>query len=504
MKLNFDSRRCLPQRIILQAGGLALVGLLILTGHVRADDDPASSADPSSPPTAHQPPPLPVPATFKHPGLLNSMEELQFIKQKITAVEEPWKSAFEQMKGSKWADLKYTPHPHETCCSGFFGAGGGAGGTFDESDDANAAYTQALMWIFTDNEQYAQNAVKILNAWQILQGHGGGNWWLQAAWEGSEWPEAAELIRATYPKWSPDDIAKFSAMLDRAYLPVLHKQMGYGNRELAACNAMMAIGVFNNDRAAFAEGMAHWVSYVPCWIYMTSDGPAPRKADYWLTSPSNDDLAKMDAGLFPDVKQSWIYYDLDAYMKANKLGNDRGIANKSQDDLWNNAPPATYVDGLCEETFRDLGHCELGFSQMINAAEIAWHQGIDLYALDDKRITAFMELQSFLRMGDPIPKAFYSIQATGLNGTYEIAYNHYHNRMGMELPKTDALIQQFLRPCLKKEMIVSPGFCKMRTEVGLRADKITYPTDLDTAWEAMTHAELNAKGNLPAENLSGK
>ena len=74
--------------------------------------------------------------------------------------------------------------------------------------------------------------------------------------------------------------------------------------------------------------------------------------------------------------------------------------------------------------------------------------------------------------------------------------------MGMELPKTDALIQQFLRPCLKKEMIVSPGFCKMRTDVGLRADKITYPTVLDTAWEAMTHAELNAKGNLPDENLS--
>ena len=203
MKINLDSRRWLPRRIILQVAGLAIVGLLTLTGNVRADDDPASPAatpaEPSSPaapsssPTAPLQPPLPVPpvpATFKHPGLLNSMEELHFIKQKIAAGEEPWKSAFEQMKGSKWADLKYTPHPHETCSSGFFGAGGNVGGTFDESDDANAAYTQALMWIFTDNEQYAQNAAKILNAWQILQGHGGGNWWLQAAWEGSEWPEA--------------------------------------------------------------------------------------------------------------------------------------------------------------------------------------------------------------------------------------------------------------------------------------------------------------------------
>jgi len=418
------------------------------------------------------------------------MSELQFIKQKIAAGEEPWKSAFEQMKASKWADLKYKPHPHETSTSGFFGAGGGVGGSFDETDDAIAAYTQALMWIFTDNEQYAQNAVQILNAWQILQGHGGANWYLQAAWEGAMWPEGAELIRATYPKWAPEDIAKFSAMLDRAYLPVLHNQMGYGNRELAVCNAMMAIGVFNNDRAAFAEGMAHWVSYVPCWIYMTSDGPTPRKADYWVTSPSNDELAKMDAGLFPDVKQSWIYTDLDAYMKANKLGNDRSMTKRDQDELWYYAPPTAYVDGLCSETFRDLGHCELGLSQMINAAEIAWHQGIDLYARDDKRITAFMELQSFLRIGDPIPKVFYSTQATGMGGTYEIAYNHYHNRMGMELPKTEALIEQVLRPCFKKELVVSPGFCFVRPDPGLRAEKITYPADLDIAWEALTHAEL--------------
>src|SRR5271156_4415218 len=58
-----------------------------------------------------------VPATFKHPGLLNSMEELQFIKQKIQAGEEPWKSAFEQMKETKYASLTYKPHPHETASS---------------------------------------------------------------------------------------------------------------------------------------------------------------------------------------------------------------------------------------------------------------------------------------------------------------------------------------------------------------------------------------------------
>ena len=312
------------------------------------------------------------------------------------------------------------------------------------------------------------------------------------------WAEGAELIRSTYPKWQKADVDKFSAMLDRAFLPLFHNRMSYGNRELAICNAMIAIGVFNNDRAAFAEGMNHWVSYVPCWLYLTEDGPTPRKPDYWLTTPSNDELAKLDEGLFPDIKQSWIYADETAYMKENKLGDDRTAFTKmDMDKSWNQAPAAAYVDGLCAETFRDLGHCDLGLAQLINTAEIAWHQGIDLYSIHEKRITAFMELQSFLRMGDPIPKDFYRIQATGLNGTCEIGYNHYHNRMGMDLPKTQALIQQFLRPCLQKEPILSPCWCYIESPPGLRANQINYPAVLDIAWETMTHAELNAKGNMP-------
>jgi len=487
--------------------GLFLIGLLILTGNVRADDDPAgpatTPAEPSSSSTtttkAAQPPlPVPpVPAAFKHPGLLNSMEELQFIKKKIAAGEEPWKSAFEQMKATKFAALNYKPHPHEQVSSGILGAGGAAGGAFDENDDAIAAYTQALMWIFTDNEQYAQNAVQILNAWSILQGHGGPSWYLSPAWLASAWTEGAELIKSTYPKWSADDIAKFSAMLDRAFLPELHNQMAYGNRELAVCNALISIGVFNNDRAAFAEGLAHWVSYVPCWIYLTSDGPTPRKPDYWLTSPSDDDLAKMDAGLLPDVKQSWIYSDQTTltYDIKKKMGNDHTMLEGGDPGvLWYHAPASAYVDGLCSETFRDLGHCDLGLAQMINVAEIARHQGIDLYGMDSKRITAFLEFESFLRTGDLIPKEFYSVQSTGTYATFEIAYNHYHNLMGMDLPKTGALVQQFIRPCIKKVPTVSVGWCSMQPDIGIRANQIAGPVDLDINWETLTHGELDAKG----------
>jgi len=96
-------------------------------------------------------------------------------------------------------------------------------------------------------------------------------------------------------------------------------------------------------------------------------------------------------------------------------------------------------------------------------------------------------------MGDPIPKEFYSVQSTGTYATFEIAYNHYHNRIGMELPKTGALVQQFIRPCIKKVPTISVGWCSMAPDIGIRANQIAGPVDLDINWETLTHAELNAK-----------
>lgn len=461
---------------------------------------PLYAADPvESQPAATQTPRRlklpPIPATFKHPGLLHSLEELQSVKKHIEAGEEPWKSAFQTMKTSMWANPHYRPKPHEVCSSGFLGAGGAAGGAFDENNDAMAAYTQALMWIFTGDEEYAESAVGILNAWTMLKRHEGPNWYMMAEWEGAMFPEGAELIRATYPKWKKEDIAEFSDMLSRVFLPVLHNRFAFGNRQFGAINAQMAIGVFNDDRAAFCEGLAHWVSYVPSWIYLKEDGPAPIRPDYWLTTPTNEELDKLDEGLFPDVKQSWIYSEerVKAFMKENHLGDDiTGMLKRYQaDSYWCFAPPEAYVDGLCAETFRDLGHCEMGLGELINAAEIAWHQGIDLYSIHGKRITTCMELHTFLRIGDPVPKVFYGVQPSGMNPTFEIAYNHYHNRMGMDLPNTRRLIQQVFRgTCLNQKLIVTPGMSYVEPEPGLRTDHIGYPGGLAIAWETLTHAEL--------------
>ncbi|XHR29736.1 MAG: alginate lyase family protein [Chthoniobacteraceae bacterium] len=434
----------------------------------------------------------PVPAKFRHPGILNTTEELQAIKANIQAGKEPWKSCFEILKNSPEGNLNYTPKPHEKVTSGLLGKGGAEGGADDLGRDIHAAYAQTLLWIFTGNEKYAENAVKIFDAWTILKSLEGGNWYLTTAWGGAQFAEAAELLRATYPKWKKENIARFQQMLSNTYLPILHGRKSFGNREFAVINAMMAIGVFNDDRAAFAEGMNHWVNYVPNWIYMKEDGQYPTKPVYWKEgyTPSTEELAKLDEGLFPDVKASWIYSGekMLAAMKEKKLGDDTTYCTQyHMKRAWSYAPDGAFVDGLCAETFRDLGHCDIGFVTLSRAAEIAWHQGIDLYSIHGKRITAFMELFSFLRIGEPIPKVFYPVMPTGQAMTFEIGYNHYHNRMGLELPNTKRLVEEYIRPTALKPPLISGAWVYWLPEPGIRTNQ--YALGGNCHWETLMHAE---------------
>ena len=430
-----------------------------------------------------------IPEKFTHPGILNTRAELDFVKAKIAAGEEPWKTAFEQMKGSYWASLDYKPNtPRETIRSGINGSGAAEGGVAGASMDAKAAYTQALMWVFTGNEQYARNAVAILNTWSILRENLGGNWYLQAAWIAGTFAEAAEIMRYTWDGWKPEEIAKFSEMLEEAFLPIFHNRMAFGNRYFSVCQAMMAIGVFNNDKAAFAEGLHRWISYVPCWIYLEEDGPEPIRPDFWLTKPSNEELSALSPG------KKWMFRDQEilAVMKANKLGDDASLY-KLEDNFgvgrrhWNGAPAAAFVDGLSAETFRDLGHCDLGFAALASCAEIAWHQGIDLYGLEAKRLTRFLELHSGLRIDETVPPVFFRVRGTPIQSFVEAGYNHYHNRLGMELPKTKAFIDKALRPCLTKE-INGRSWSWVPVEPGIRAENVVWPTGCNVAWETLTHS----------------
>src|SRR5215204_3969793 len=171
---------------------LALVIALAVTlaaSHVYADAKPTKSE-----------------AGFYHPGVLVNRAQLEFVKSKVAAGAEPWKSAFEAAKASPLGALSYTPTPRETVECGPFSKPDL--GCKDEQRDSAAAYTQALLWFISGDKIYAENAIKIMNAWSstLTGGHTNANGNVQAAWCAEQFPRAAEIIRYTHDGWSSEDV----------------------------------------------------------------------------------------------------------------------------------------------------------------------------------------------------------------------------------------------------------------------------------------------------------
>ena len=49
--------------------------------------------------------------TFIHPGITQSRADLDFMKQKVLAGEEPWKGAWERLRAASYSSLEFQPKP---------------------------------------------------------------------------------------------------------------------------------------------------------------------------------------------------------------------------------------------------------------------------------------------------------------------------------------------------------------------------------------------------------
>src|SRR5689334_6930579 len=72
---------------------------------------PAAQAGPPPAPAAARPAAAAAPAQFAHPGVLNSRAQLDFVRAKVQAGEQPWKGAFDAMLASPYGSLSRTPKP---------------------------------------------------------------------------------------------------------------------------------------------------------------------------------------------------------------------------------------------------------------------------------------------------------------------------------------------------------------------------------------------------------
>jgi hypothetical protein len=410
-------------RVRARLRGLAFPASLALAacgGSPGDVDTPGAPADAASLPDAASPPPdvsedaaidasakppemrdAGRPGGFVHPGVLVQKGGLDFVKAKIAAKEEPWLSAFEAAKKSRWGALAYKPGPRAVVECGSYSSPDN--GCSEEKSDVIAAYTHALLWYFTGDEAHAKASLAIMNAWSaVLVDHTNSNAPLQSAWAASVFPRAGEIMKHTYGGWPAGEADRFGAMLRKAYLPLVIKGAPNqnGNWELSMIEAAIGIGVFLDDPATFDRAVAMWRKRVPAYVYMKSDGPLP------VPPPGGGKTTKAELTAF-----------------------------------WFDQP--TFMDGLSQETCRDFGHLQYGLAAIVSAAETARIQGVDLYAEESSRIRAGLEFHAQYLDGVPAPASLCGGKLTdvAVDPMWEVAHNHFANRLGLALPHTRNVVR---------------------------------------------------------------
>ncbi len=385
--------------------------------------------------------------TFVHPGITISKTDLDFVRSKVTAHAEPWTSELQFAASSSYASTSRAPSPMTDLSSSALEA------TF--MNDAQTAYTNALLWYYTGNTAYATQAIRYLNAYATthtritFKSSSGsvvyGNGVLDAAWGAELWPRTAEIIRYSDAGWSPADATRFETYLKNVYQQLLiDGWTNGGNWQSSIAEGLINIGVYNNDEATYQAGLSRWKDKIVTSIYLTTDGqyPIPPSSTYKRPGDSGWNATN-------DIGRMWSY-------------------------------PARYVDGLVLDTCRDLSHAAMNLAAVTAGAETAYIQGDDLYTPYQSRLQRAIELQAgwinayfdevhdvantvvgsnwmpannwpcrwfmtdALNNTTPVQNPKNNAGGGALSMGWDIGFNHYAQRKGISMPQTRILVDRVL------------------------------------------------------------
>ena len=192
---------------------------------------------------------------FIHPGGLHTQADLDRMKTKVAAKEQPWFDAWNAFIRDPKAQDTYKARPAPNM-----------GSRQRAQDDATAMYYNALRWYISGDESHAQCAVRIANDWAASVRERPYGDELSGIPIGS-FALAAEVLRV-YPGWAKDDFEKFKRMMVEHWYPkcsdfIQNHRGGPVDRSWAnwdACNmlAVLGIGVLCDDQAKFDEAVEYF------------------------------------------------------------------------------------------------------------------------------------------------------------------------------------------------------------------------------------------------------
>ena len=326
---------------------------------------------------------------FTHPGILHSRAELDFVKAKVAEGQQPWASAWEELRSHDISGLDWKPKPVANVVRGPYNRPD-VGGT-NLMQDGASAYAHAIQWYVTGKRAHADKAIEILNAYATtLESIGGHDARLLAGMSGITFTNAAEILRHTQTGWSQGDQKQFERLLRDVFYAVIKDfyPTANGNWDASMIQTMLAMGVFLDDREMFQ-----------------------RAVDYYMKGGGNGAIRKY-FNEFGECQESGRD-QAHTQMGLGYLGCAAEIAWKQGVDLY-----GAYDNRLA-----------LGFEYTAK-----YNLGHDVpyepYRSQEGRY-------HYREISDKARGRFSSI--------YERVYHHYHDRRGMEMPFTAQAIEK-IRP----------------------------------------------------------
>ena len=327
-------------------------------------------------------------AKLTHPCMLHTADDIAQVKANLTSA--PLQQAYSHLQNSAYAQSSCTEHT-SALLDGYLkrmeAANWGPNGQIAQySDydnytalmyDAAAAYQLALRYHLSGEKQYADAAVRILNAWKNnckgLLRNDNYEWAIPDPNEyliliqGHQMANAAELLRG-YSGWQQSDFEGFKkwmriTFLDISVLCLVHRTPGqmtmWLNWDLAAMTSMLSVGILCDDKS-----IIDWV------------------VNYF----------KNEQGVYDEV------------------GNIRNAVPYLHQD-----PDSQEELGQSQESGRDQGHATLCVSQMGVFCQMAYNIGEDLFAYDDYRA---------LKMAEYVGKYNLPTAETYSSGTKSFVYSN--------------------------------------------------------------------------------
>ncbi|GAA2063789.1 alginate lyase family protein [Streptomyces albiaxialis] len=326
-------------------------------------------------------------APFTHPGALHTQEAFDRMAEKVAAGDQPWRAGWERLTANPHSSADWAPDPQETIIRG-----GGKGENYGILyRDVHAAYQNALRWKVTGDTAHADTARDICNAWSETLKSLDPTYSesrLASGIYGYQFANVGEIMR----DYEGFDLPRFQKLMKDVFYPLnsdfLVRHNGtcdthyWANWDLCNMASIMAIGILCDDQATFDEAV-----------------------DYFHNGAGAGALANA----IPFVH------------------DDEGLAQ------W-------------QETGRDQAHSIMGIGLMGTLCEMAYSQGVDLYAADDHRFRKACEYVARYNLGRDVPYTTYNncddvnqtVPGEGGRGqarpVWERVYHHYSGRLNQDCP----------------------------------------------------------------------